>query len=377
MASSSSSSFVLLTVPAGRHTIQELQSRIPRNCRAGQLDIPLNRAGTLDELVSLSDELQKHDTFIENVTTKIAHNFAELLQDRSKLRDKLLVDSKPIQVYVSQFEWDSRRYNAKQPVRDLMQTVTQQASGIEIDLKKYMQSYSKVKSSLQAVEKKNIGSLLTRSLSDIVKRQHVVQDSEFLTTLMVVVPKYAYKDWLSSYVSLTEYVCPESSELISEDSEYGLFSVTLFRRIVDDFKAAARENKFTVREFEFDESSIQEEERMSTALSTEFREKHARLMEWLSVSFDQAFTAWMHLKALRLFVESVLRYGLPPNFLYFAISHGEDSKKLRNELQRLYGYLDKAGGVNEEVIDMTGLFNGEYYPYVSFTVKLESILGKK
>ena len=32
------------------------------------------------------------------------------------------------------------------------------------------------------------------------------------------------------------------------------------------------------------------------------------LMNWLKVNFSQAFSAWIHLKALRVFTESVLRY---------------------------------------------------------------------
>ena len=31
-------------------------------------------------------------------------------------------------------------------------------------------------------------------------------------------------------------------------------------------------------------------------------------MNWLKVNFSQAFSSWIHLKALRVFVESVLRY---------------------------------------------------------------------
>ena len=31
-------------------------------------------------------------------------------------------------------------------------------------------------------------------------------------------------------------------------------------------------------------------------------------MNWLKVNFSQAFSAWIHLKALRVFTESVLRY---------------------------------------------------------------------
>ena len=31
-------------------------------------------------------------------------------------------------------------------------------------------------------------------------------------------------------------------------------------------------------------------------------------MNWLKVNFSQVFSAWVHLKALRVFTESVLRY---------------------------------------------------------------------
>lgn len=37
--------------------------------------------------------------------------------------------------------------------------------------------------------------------------------------------------------------CPLSPRLLFEDSDSGLFSVTLFRKAVDDFKHKARENK--------------------------------------------------------------------------------------------------------------------------------------
>lgn len=37
-------------------------------------------------------------------------------------------------------------------------------------------------------------------------------------------------------------------------------------------------------------------------------------------NFGEVFSAWVHLKALRVFVESVLRYGLPPDFTAVSIA---------------------------------------------------------
>ena len=43
-------------------------------------------------------------------------------------------------------------------------------------------------------------------------------------------------------VFLISYCCPVHRK-IAEDSEYGLFSVTLFRKVADEFKQNARDKK--------------------------------------------------------------------------------------------------------------------------------------
>ena len=38
-------------------------------------------------------------------------------------------------------------------------------------------------------------------------------------------------------------VVPRSSQKIHEDSEYGLFAVTVFKKVIDEYKHHAREKK--------------------------------------------------------------------------------------------------------------------------------------
>ena len=51
-----------------------------------------------------------------------------------------------------------------------------------------------------------------------------------------------------------------------------------------------------------------------TKLHTDKKKQFGPLVRWLKVNFGESFTAWIHVKALRVFVESVLRFGLPVNF---------------------------------------------------------------
>jgi hypothetical protein len=40
----------------------------------------------------------------------------------------------------------------------------------------------------------------------------------------------------------------------------------------------------------------------------------ASLLRVCKVNFSEVFSTWLHIKALRVYVEAILRYGLPPNF---------------------------------------------------------------
>lgn len=42
---------------------------------------------------------------------------------------------------------------------------------------------------------------------------------------------------------------PRSSKRLTEDNEYALFTVTLFRKVADNFKTAGRERGFLVSDF--------------------------------------------------------------------------------------------------------------------------------
>ena len=43
---------------------------------------------------------------------------------------------------------------------------------------------------------------------------------------------------------------------------------------------------------------------------------------WCISYFSEAYRAWIHLKTIRVFVESVLRYGLPPKMVAMLIKPG-------------------------------------------------------
>ncbi|CAD7676333.1 V-type proton ATPase subunit C 2 [Lycaon pictus] len=432
------SEFWLISAPGDQENLQALERMNTVTSKSNlsyntKFSIPDFKVGTLDSLVGLSDELGKLDTFAESLIKRMAQSVVEVMEDaKGKVPENLLANGglkekmKYLKIdltsFVTHFEWDMAKYPAKQPLVSVVDTLAKQLAQIETDLKSRTAAYNTLKTNLENLEKKSMGNLFTRTLSDIVSKEDFVLDSEYLITLLVIVPKPSYTQWQKTYESLSDMVVPRSTKLIAEDNEGGLFTVTLFRKVIEDFKTKAKENKFTVREFYYDEKEIKRErEEMSRLLSDKKqqyqtscvalkkgsstfpdhkvkvtplgtpdrpaagqtdRERESEgegegpLLRWLKVNFSEAFIAWIHLKALRVFVESVLRYGLPVNFQAVLLQpHKKSStKRLREVLNSVFRHLDQvaAASILDASVEIPGLQlnNQDYFPYVYFHIDL-------
>lgn len=55
------------------------------------------------------------------------------------------------------------------------------------------------------------------------------------------------------------------------------------------------------------------------------------MIRWCRAHFGEAFSAWMHVKLVKSYVESVMRYGLPVDFSAFVLEtkKGQEPKVSR------------------------------------------------
>ncbi|MQM16455.1 hypothetical protein Taro_049412 [Colocasia esculenta] len=170
-----------------------------------RFNTPDLRVGTLDSLLSLSDDLVKSNNFIESVSHKIRRQIEELERVSGVEGGALTVDGVPVDTYLTRFVWDEARYPTMSPLREIVDSIHSQVAKIEDDMKVRAAEYNNVRSQLNAINRKQSGSLAVRDLSNLVKPDDIIT-SEHLVTLLAVVPKYSQKDWLSKYETLTTFV---------------------------------------------------------------------------------------------------------------------------------------------------------------------------
>ncbi|CAL8271693.1 unnamed protein product [Merluccius merluccius] len=334
-----------------------------------RFSIPELKVGTLDNLLSVSDNLCRLDTLTESVIKKTCQFMGEVMEQASdKVLENGLVNGVDLVKYVTKFQWDRAKYPTSLPLRVLADNINRQVSQVDAEFKSRVLAYNSIRNSLHGMERKAEGNLQTRRLNGIVTREDLLE-SEYLTTLLVVVARLDYKQWDSTYESFSLFVVPRSSRMLYEDTESGVFSVILFRRAVSDFRAKAKQSKFTVRECNLDveDKQLQEIQR----LNVDNKEQYGVFVRWLKVNFSEVFVAWVHLKALRVFVESVLRYGLPVSYQAFLLQPDRKRvKKLREELSSLFTHLEPTAMSNkaDANYDIPGMSQQEYFSYICFPI---------
>ena len=77
----------------------------------------------------------------------------------------------------------------------------------------------------------------------------------------------------------------------------------------------SREQKWTPRDYKHKEGGKEEEKKEFDKVSKEERKLWGEVLRLARTNWGEAVMAWIHVLVLRVFVETVLRYGLPLSFV--------------------------------------------------------------
>ena len=210
-----------------------------------------------------------------------------------------------------------------------------------------------------------------------------------MTTVLVALPKNEERDFLNAYETLVEMVVPRSAQKISEDSEYVLFSVVVFKKHSVAFTHKAREHKWTPREFSFSATSEEDEVKETKSGEEQVDKLWGETLRLGRTAYSEVVACWMHIKTLRVFVETVLRYGLPLEFVcgIFVEPEKKGGKyiaKAKKDLENKYDFLggnaygrDKKGRIKRKddanIAEFTASAGGgeDYAPFVEYFFEVD------
>ncbi|MCJ1251666.1 Vacuolar ATP synthase subunit C [Trapelia coarctata] len=350
--------------------------------------VPAFKIGTLDALVQQADDLAKLEASCEGVVSKVGDSLKTILEgDEGKVSQQKTVNDKPADQYLRTFTWQKAKYRVDKPLGEIIDTLQKEIVNIDNDVKSKYSQYNTVKTNLTTLQRKKTGNLSTKSLTAIVPPPVVVtNDSEYLETHFVAVPNILVKDFPKTYETVSPWVVPRSAQQIASDDEYTLYAVTTFKKYSTEFVHKAREQKWIPRDYKVKEGGREEEARELEKVEREEKRLWGEALRLGRISWGEAVVCWVHVLALRVFVETVLRYGLPLEFVCGLIkSTPKLAKKARNSLDQQYSYLggnafgrDKKGRITKDdsatSADMQAAGHvgdgGEYSLYVCYEFEI-------
>merc|ERR1712060_27193 len=147
-----------------------------------------------------------------------------------------------------------------------------------------------------------------------------------------------------------------------------LWRVVMFRSAVEESKKKCREKRFVPRDFEYSQDAYTKLVAQREANEESVKRQHDRIRGLYQASWSDSMIGWMHIKAMRVFVESVLRFGMPPRFASFLIMPKPGTQaNVRKALADVLGKGTSGGYGADKFTDVMGEDGEEYYPYVSFS----------
>lgn len=281
----------------------------PFNC-------PTFKIGTLDALISQSEELSKLQQLCNGIVGKVGDTLRNVLDgDEDKIAMHKSVNDKPLDQYLKSFSWNKVKYRADKPIAELISLLQKEMNSIDNDVRAKYNQWNGLRTSLQGLHRKQTGNLATKSLLSVVKPDVLVQDSEHLETHLVAVPNSNVKDFTRSYETVSQMVVPRSAYFITSDEEYNLYAVTTFKKHSQEFVHKSREKKWVPRDFKFEEGGREKEAKEVKKTEAEEKRVWGEALRLGRTGWSEAVMGLVHVVVLRVFVESVLRYGLPVDFV--------------------------------------------------------------
>jgi len=178
---------------------------------------------------------------------------------------------------------------------------------------------------------------------------------------------------------LCNSVVPRSAVHIVTEGEFCLYRILVLKKGADSIKNLCREKRYTVRPFKYDPEEDKKAEGERERLTAARYRQWKFLYQWCITTYEENFQFWTHIKAIRTYVESVLRFGLPADICVTVLEPKKGKEpKLRATLKDLYSSLPNAELAHELDAGETDLsgFGSDFYPYVYFSIKVSDQVQK-
>jgi V-type H+-transporting ATPase subunit C len=329
--------------------------------------------GSFDDLIRLTDDMAKFDSQVESVARRIERMYLDVEPTKgsdSMNEMKIISNTQTVSFrqYLQGWQWDEAKYPKSRGLQNTLTLLLSVANKIDEEGRQKGSQFGEVKTAVQNMEKKEKANLSGRDMIDILTPDKVSERdftyTEHLTTVIMILPQTSVEPFLKSYESYAEKVVPLSAKKftsIKEEDGTEMWRVVMFKCCVDTFTKRVREERIgTCRMFEYSSSAYAKIQEQRKSLKTDCDQQEKIMKGFCKAALSDVMVAWTHIKAMRVFVESTLRFGHSDKAVTFSAFLFAPKDNLVAKARKALG--DSFGG--SQTAGKEGDDEEDYFPYV-------------
>ena len=323
----------------------------------------------LDNLLKINDELIKVDMDFEAYLKLIEKRLFDL-DPKCDIQINVKGSNYKIEDAISIFNWDDGRYPKKQKsISDILTKINEKYSQTYQNLKSKYEEYVKEDNDLKNKIKvyNEALTLMKTDYREIVKlNSEKMIETDYLCTMLCFVPVNQEKNFKENYFKLCDgMVLPGSAQRIdkNQDDRICLYRVVVMKHVKDTFKQQLQSNlRCQSREYNKEEINLrpQEEDEINN-LTKKVKELKTTLIRNSLAGYSEVYYALLHLKYLRLYVESNLKYGNSDYFTCIVFCNVGKEQKIVSTMIKKFTDSNEEGwyGTKEELKE-----SEDFYPFI-------------
>ncbi|VDM92649.1 unnamed protein product [Onchocerca ochengi] len=333
------------------------------------VSIPNFRTTSKVELHELAKDLLHMDHCVENLFRSLLFTFEDVLeQEGVDLLEYLIVQKRSYGENITDFEWNMNKYSPYLLLFDLCHVFYNHFHELDQQMRHNIAMYKenlKIAKEYIAAEE----SLVTQNFTRIVREETII-DTEYIQSVYVAVPYELTNTWLEVYETIHDSVVACSSCFITEDNDYKLFSVVIVRENFAEFRENCAKFGFITRRFRTDPNGYARKLHEKRKLEEATRYQNVLLIQWLKVIADELFDLLIHIKILRAYVASSIRYDKEEYQIIMFYPRKNLSQQLQSELTEFYEKQQEINVTNEPNSERKLKKGPTYLPYLIYKVNL-------
>ena len=325
--------------------------------------------------ILIRDE-QEIESFLKSLEKQLSDLTSTTLQ--IKFRGSLLEPKKAI----TEFQWDEGKYpNRSKTIADIMHKINEKYTETRKTIKSKTDDYNNSINDLKLKKKSQNEalSLMKQDYRDLVSKSKMeMKTTDYLCTMLCFVPTGNEKTFESKYMSLADgYVVPYSAQRIDrgEDEKMQLYRVIVMKHKKDDFRNQCQSQlRITCKEYNEEELLNKPvEEKEIEKLNNESIQKKHDLERHAESGYSEVFYALLHLKYLRLYVESCLKYTSGDYYSVMVYTPRDKEQKLVSIMIKTFNDTKEQGwyGTKEELKETE-----DFYPFILIKISVPSSILK-